>query len=193
MEVILAIFSYLLGSIPTGYIVGKLAGLDIRRSGSGNIGATNVARVAGKGHGLVTLAADTAKGFVPAIIAQQLSFSHTAVAVIAAAAFLGHLYPVFLRFQGGKGVATAFGILLALAPMATLAVMGVFTAVILASRTVSLSSIGAAVAAPVALWLFSYPLPWIVMTALFAAVIILRHRANIQRLLRGTEPKFGRD
>jgi acyl phosphate:glycerol-3-phosphate acyltransferase len=193
MEAILAICSYLLGSIPAGYIVGKLAGLDIRRSGSGNIGATNVARVAGKGHGLVTLAADTAKGFVPAIIAQQLSFSHTAVAVIAAAAFLGHLYPVFLRFQGGKGVATAFGILLALAPMATLAVMGVFTAVILASRTVSLSSIGAAVAAPVALWLFSYPLPWIVMTALFAAVIILRHRANIQRLLRGTEPKFGRD
>ncbi|HEY7221383.1 MAG TPA: glycerol-3-phosphate 1-O-acyltransferase PlsY [Candidatus Binatia bacterium] len=191
MEAIVAILSYLLGSIPTGYIVGKLAGLDIRESGSGNIGATNVARVAGKGRGLLTLLADSAKGFVPAVVAQQLSFSHTAVAAIAAAAFLGHLYPVFLRFQGGKGVATAFGVLLALAPLATLVALVVFTALILVSRTVSLSSIGAAIAAPIAIWFFSYPLAWIVMSALFAAMIILRHRANIQRLLAGTEPKFG--
>lgn len=191
MEAVVAILSYLLGSIPAGYIVGRRAGLDIRKSGSGNIGATNVARVAGKGRGLVTLVADSAKGFVPAIIAQQLSFSHTAVAVIAAAAFLGHLYPVFLKFQGGKGVATAFGVLLAVAPMATLVTLGVFTILIFASRTVSLSSIGAALAAPMALWLLSYPLAWIVMSASFAAMIILRHRANIQRLLAGTEPKFG--
>lgn len=191
MEAIVAILSYLLGSIPTGYIVGRLAGFDIRKSGSGNIGATNVARVAGKGRGLLTLLADTAKGVVPAVVAQQLSFSPMAVAVIAAAAFLGHLYPVFLRFQGGKGVATAFGVLLALAPLATLVALVVFTALILVSRTVSLSSIGAAIAAPMAIWFFSYPLAWIVMSALFAAMIILRHRANIQRLLAGTEPKFG--
>jgi acyl phosphate:glycerol-3-phosphate acyltransferase len=193
MEAIIAIFSYLIGSIPAGYIVGRLAGLDVRKSGSGNIGATNVARVAGKGRGLLTLLADSAKGFIPAIIAQQMAFDHTAVALIATAAFLGHLYPVFLRFQGGKGVATAFGVLLALAPMATLVSLAVFTAVILSSRTVSLSSIAAAIAAPIALWFLSYPLPLIVMSALFAVMIILRHRENIRRLLSGTEPRFGAD
>jgi acyl phosphate:glycerol-3-phosphate acyltransferase len=193
MEAIIAIFSYLIGSIPAGYIVGRLAGLDVRKSGSGNIGATNVARVAGKTRGLLTLLADSAKGFIPAIIAQQMAFSHTAVAVVATAAFLGHLYPVFLRFQGGKGVATAFGVLLALAPIATLVSLAVFTAVILSSRTVSLSSIAAATAAPIALWFLSYPPPLIVMSALFAAMIILRHRENMRRLLSGTEPRFGAD
>jgi acyl phosphate:glycerol-3-phosphate acyltransferase len=191
MEAIIAICSYLLGSIPAGYIVGRLAGIDIRKSGSGNIGATNVTRVAGKGRGLLTLIADTAKGLVPALVAQQLSFSHTAVAVISAAAFLGHLYPIFLKFQGGKGVATAFGVLLAVAPMATLVALAVFAAVIFFSRMVSLSSIATAIAAPIALWALSYPPPLIVMSALFAAMIILRHRANIQRLLAGNEPKFG--
>ena len=187
------LIGYLLGSIPTGFLVAKARGVDIRTLGSGNIGATNVARVAGKTRGLLTLLADSAKGFIPAIIAQQMAFSHTAVAVVATAAFLGHLYPVFLRFQGGKGVATAFGVLLALAPIATLVSLAVFTAVILSSRTVSLSSIAAATAAPIALWFLSYPPPLIVMSTLFAAMIILRHRENIRRLLSGTEPRFGAD
>ncbi len=193
MEAIIAIISYLIGSIPTGYIVGRLAGLDVRHSGSGNIGATNVARVAGKRRGLLTLLADSAKGFIPAIIAQQMAFNPTAVALIAGAAFLGHLYPVFLRFQGGKGVATAFGVLLALAPIASFVSLAVFTAVILSSRTVSLSSIAAAIVAPMALWVISYPPPLIVMSVFFAAMIVLRHRENIRRWLSGTEPRFGVD
>lgn len=191
METLVAIFSYLIGSIPTGFIIGRLAGIDVRTAGSGNIGATNVARVAGKGSGLVTLLADSAKGFIPAIVAQQMAFSHTAVALIATAAFLGHLYPVFLRFQGGKGVATAFGVLLALAPTAALILLAVFTVVALLSRIVSLSSIATAIAAPIALWLLYYPAPLVAMSAVIGLMIVLRHRENIQRLINGTEPRFG--
>src|SRR5688572_21256305 len=101
MELLLIIFSYLLGSIPTGYIVGAMAGVDIREVGSGNVGATNVARTVGKKRGLLTLIADVAKGFVPVFIAGRLDLSQTAIALTAIATFLGHLYPMFLKFQGG--------------------------------------------------------------------------------------------
>lgn len=191
MEMIVALFSYLVGSIPTGFIIGKLAGIDVRTAGSGNIGATNVARVMGKGRGLLTLLADIAKGFVPVFAAQQMAFSHTAVAVIAAAAFLGHLYPIFLKFRGGKGVATAFGALLALAPEVTLILLAVFICAALLSRIVSLGSIGAALAAPILFWVFSYPTPLVALTVFVAAMIVIRHRANIKRLLNGAEPRFG--
>ena len=118
MEAVITILSYLIGSIPTGCILGKAAGVDVRTAGSGNIGATNVARVMGKGSGLLTLIADVAKGLLPALVARQMAFNDAAVAVVGAAAFLGHLFPVFLKFRGGKGVATAFGVLLVLAPQA---------------------------------------------------------------------------
>jgi acyl phosphate:glycerol-3-phosphate acyltransferase len=192
MELLLVIFSYLLGSIPSGFIIGKFSGLDVRTVGSGNIGATNVARVIGKGRGLLTLAADTAKGFIPVFIALQMAFSDAVVALIGAAVFLGHLYPVFLKFKGGKGVATGFGVLLALAPAATLILVGVFGGVFLASRIVSLSSMTAAIAAPLTLWLFNYSPAAVVMTIFLAIMIAVRHRANIQRLLNGTEPRFSR-
>jgi len=192
MELLLVIFSYLLGSIPSGFIIGKFSGLDVRTVGSGNIGATNVARVIGKGRGLLTLAADTAKGFIPVFIALQMAFSDAVVGLIGAAVFLGHLYPVFLKFIGGKGVATGFGVLLALAPAATLILVGVFGAVFLASRIVSLSSMTAAIAAPLILWLFNYSPAAVVMTIFLAIMIVVRHRANIQRLLNGTEPRFSR-
>src|SRR5215510_2081454 len=113
------IFAYLLGSVPTGYILGSLAGVDVRKAGSGNVGATNVARVVGKRHGIFTLVADIAKGFVPVVIALNLGLTSTATAFVGIAAFLGHLYPVFLRFQGGKGVATALGVFLGLFPWTT--------------------------------------------------------------------------
>jgi acyl phosphate:glycerol-3-phosphate acyltransferase len=191
MEALVVILSYLLGSIPSGFIVGRFSGVDVRKEGSGNIGATNVARLMGKGRGLLTLLADTGKGFIPVFFAQQMEFSHVAVACVAVAAFLGHLYPVFLRFKGGKGVATAFGILLALAPIVTVVLLMVFALVALSSRIVSLSSMAAALAAPVALWFFTYPVTLVLMTAFLAAMIIVRHHANIQRLLNGTEPRFG--
>ena len=191
MEIIITIFSYLLGSIPTGYIVGTLAGVDVRAMGSGNIGATNVARTVGKKPGLLTLFADAAKGFIPIVLARQLGLTQSAVAIVGIAAFLGHLYPVFLKFHGGKGVATALGVFLAIAPMATLLLMAVFAAVVLTSRIVSLGALAAALAAPFTLWAFSYAPTFVAMSVFLAVMIVIRHRANIRRMLDGTEPRFG--
>jgi glycerol-3-phosphate acyltransferase PlsY len=183
-------FAYLLGSIPTGYIMGLMAGVDVRARGSGNVGATNVARVLGKKEGLLTLLADAAKGLIPVFIARRLGFDVDVLAAVALAAFLGHVFPIFLKFRGGKGVATALGVFLGLAPLGTVVLMAVFAGVFLVSRTVSLCSMIAAAAAPVVFWLSSYPAVWVATSALIAALIILRHHANIQRLIDGTEPKF---
>ena len=187
----MVIFAYLLGSIPTGYMMGAWTGVDVRTTGSGNIGATNVARVIGKRQGFLTLAADTAKGFIPVFVALQLGLVSTAVALVGAAAFLGHLYPVFLKFQGGKGVATAFGVFAGLAPIAALVLIVIFAAFVLSSRIVSLSSMAAALAAPVTFWFFSYPPAVVGISAVIAFMIVLRHRGNIRRLLAGTEPRVG--
>ena len=189
-EILLVIFAYLLGSVPTGYILGYLSGVDVRRAGSGNVGATNVARVAGKKLGLLTLIGDAAKGMIPVYVARSLGMDVDVVAFAALAAFLGHLYPVFLNFQGGKGVATALGALLALAPAATGALLLVFLIVIAATRIVSLASMIAAAASPVAVWLLGYPPIVIGLTLAMALLIIWRHQHNIQRLRSGVEPKF---
>jgi len=190
-EILLILFAYLLGSIPTGYILGYLSGVDVRKAGSGNVGATNVARVAGKKLGLLTLVGDAAKGIIPVWLARRLGMDVDAAALAAFAAFLGHLFPVFLNFQGGKGVATALGALLGLAPAATGALLLVFLIVIAATRIVSLASMIAAAAAPVAVWLFGYPPIVIGLTVAMALLIIWRHQHNIQRLMSGAEPKFG--
>src|SRR6266481_7211624 len=193
MEVcLLVLTAYLLGSVPTGYIVGSLAGVDVRKAGSGNVGATNVARVVGKRQGIFTLVADAAKGFIPVILALNLGLIPVATVFVGIAAFLGHLYPVFLRFRGGKGVATALGVFLGLAPWATVGLIMVFAAVLLTTRFVSLSSIVSAASAPVILWLLSYPPVSIGMSFFIAVMIVLRHRENIQRLLLGAEPRCGR-
>jgi acyl phosphate:glycerol-3-phosphate acyltransferase len=188
--VILIVISYLLGSIPSGFIIGALSGVDVRNTGSGNIGATNVARVLGKGLGLLTLLADIAKGFVPVFVAQRLGMSNLAVALIGVVAFLGHLYPIFLNFQGGKGVATAFGALLAIAPAAPLILAVFFGAAVLVSRIVSLGSITAALATPVVLWALGYAPVFVAMGVFLGAMVIFRHRGNIKRLRAGTEPRF---
>jgi acyl phosphate:glycerol-3-phosphate acyltransferase len=188
---ILVLIAYLIGSVPTGFLIGSWAGVDVRKAGSGNVGATNVARVVGRRQGIFTLLADTAKGFVPVLIALALGLMPAGVAVVGVAGFLGHLYPVFLGFRGGKGVATALGVFLALAPWAAAVLATVFIAVFAMTRLVSLSSIAAAVCAPIVLWLSSYPQAWVWMSLFIAFMIILRHRENIQRLLSGTEPKFG--
>lgn len=189
---LIILFAYLLGSVPTGFLLGSLAGVDVRKAGSGNVGATNVARVAGKTHGILTLLGDTAKGFVPVFLAFQLGLGAVVAGTAALAAFLGHVYPVFLRFQGGKGVATALGALLVLAPVAALGLMVIFSLVAAATRTVSLASIVAAGAAPVAIWLFGYPPASAVAGLVMALMVIWRHRDNIERLRAGVEPKFTR-
>ncbi len=184
-------FAYLLGSIPNGYVLGKLFGVDVRQIGSGNVGATNVARAVGKWQGVVTLLADAAKGMAPVAIGLWLNLQPGAIAAIAGAAFLGHLYPVFLKFRGGKGVATGVGALLIIAPLATLLLIGVFVAVVLPTRLVSLSSIIAAAVTPLALWIFFQPPAIVLLGGFLAAMIVWRHRGNIQRLMAGTEPRFG--
>ena len=191
MAALLVIFSYLLGSVPSGLIIGKLSGLDVRNAGSGNIGATNVARLLGKKGGLLTLVADMAKGFIPVLAVQQMGLGDPIAALVGIAAFVGHLYPVFLNFKGGKGVATGFGVLLGLAPLAATILLVIFAAVAFSTRIVSLSSMVTAVAAPLLLWLFYYSPTYIMMATLMAILIVFRHYANIQRLLNGTEPRFG--
>jgi acyl phosphate:glycerol-3-phosphate acyltransferase len=191
VEILLILFGYLMGSVPVGFILGARSGIDVRAVGSGNVGATNVARVVGKRQGILTLIADTAKGFLPVILAMQLGASLAATVLVGAAAFLGHLYPIFLKFKGGKGVATALGVFLAVAPMATLVLVALFAVTVLASRIVSLSSILTAVAAPIIFWLFSYPPLVVGMAAFIALAITCRHRSNIRRMMNGSEPRFG--
>lgn len=187
---LMVLFAYLLGSVPTGYLLGYFAGVDVRRAGSGNVGATNVARVVGKRQGIWTLLADSAKGFIPVLLATQLGLDSITTALVGVAAFLGHLYPVFLKFRGGKGVATGFGVLLGLAPWATVCLIAIFVGALLTTRIVSFSSMIGAAAAPFVLWLFDYSPSVIFMSAFLAVMIILRHRSNIHRLLAGTEPRF---
>ena len=188
--IILTLLSYLLGSIPAGFLVGSSAGVDVRSAGSGNIGATNVARTLGWKKGLVTLFADLAKGFLPVLAAHLLDLGNAAAAAAGLAAFAGHLYPVFLRFKGGKGVATAAGVYLAAMPLGILVVLGAFVLVILAARRVSLASLSAAVLAPVVAWTLSYPEEVAWMSLVIGFLVVVRHRENIRRLMAGEEPRF---
>ena len=186
----LVALAYLCGSVPVGFLLASLAGIDIRRRGSGNIGATNVARVVGWREGVLTLLGDVLKGFLPVLLSWYFGFEPWAIFWVGLASFLGHLYPVFLKFKGGKGVATALGILLAVAPAAMAILASVFVLVALISRAVSLASLIAAVLAPLVLWLLRYPLPFVSLSFVLALLIVVRHRENIQRLLAGVEPKF---
>ncbi|HWP24012.1 MAG TPA: glycerol-3-phosphate 1-O-acyltransferase PlsY [Candidatus Binatia bacterium] len=188
---LLLVSAYLIGSIPSGYLIGYLSGIDVRKAGSGNVGATNVGRVVGRKQGILTFFGDCAKGWIPVFAALHLEVRPAAVALVGLAAFLGHLYPVFLRFKGGKGVATAFGVMLAIAPLASLCLIGIFAGVLYATRTVSLASMTTAAASPIVLWGFNVAPPLTAATAVLAAMIFLRHRSNLDRLLAGTEPRVG--
>jgi len=188
--VLILLFAYLFGSVPTGFLIGSRSGVDIRRAGSGNIGATNVARVVGWKPGLITLLGDAGKGFIPVILCELLGFGHKVSALTALAVFIGHLYPVFLRFKGGKGVATALGAFLGVAPLATVVLIFVFTLVATVSRLISLASLSAAALAPIVVWFFSYPPPILWMSLAMTVLITVRHRGNIQRLISGAEARL---
>jgi len=189
-----AALAYAAGSIPFGIILTKrFAGADIRTSGSGNIGATNVSRVAGKKLGLATLVLDVLKGGGPVFLAGVI-FRHnpdTAMATAGAAAFFGHLYPVYSGFKGGgKGVATACGGFLVAAPLACLASIGFFIVSVSLSRRVSAGSLLASLSLPGGVWLLYGSIPLSACAAIIALFVTIRHRTNINRLLRGEEPRF---
>jgi glycerol-3-phosphate acyltransferase PlsY len=188
----LIIASYFIGAIPTGVVLAKaFSGTDIRREGSGNIGATNVTRVLGKKLGALTLAGDLLKGFLPVCIGSYLVSSLNVVYLMGLAAFLGHLFPVYLRFKGGKGVATGLGVFLYFAPLVILIEVVVFVALVGIWKYVSLGSLIAAAVMPLLLLLFASQKPVVLLSSAFALLIFIKHKANIQRLLNGTENKFG--
>lgn len=182
--------AYLCGSIPTGVLIARRLGVEVRKVGSGNIGATNVARSAGKKAGLLTLVGDAAKGLIPVLVVRFLNLGETTVAATAVAALLGHLFPLFLGFSGGKGVATGLGVFLGLAPYAILLALLLFLAVFALFRIVSLSSLVATAATPLLLLMLAHPRAHVVAGLVIALLIITRHHENIARLWKGQEPKF---
>jgi acyl phosphate:glycerol-3-phosphate acyltransferase len=193
-QVILVVCAYLGGSLPFGYWAGRIHGIDIRTVGSGNTGATNVWRVLGRRYGLPVFVLDIAKGFIPALIGLQIAGAGTAI-VAGAAAVAGHMFPVFLGFGGGKGMATSGGVALAVTPVHGIVLLVVFVVVLWLFRYVSLASMTAAVLYPVTCILTGEPWPVIVFAVAAAVGIVLRHRANIGRLRAGTESRtraFGR-
>lgn len=188
--------AYLLGSIPFGYLLVRVfRHQDIRATGSGNIGATNVARSGARGLGLATLLLDLAKAYAAVSLAQHLAPGDQDLAVSAAvAAILGHIYPVWLRFRGGKGVASALGVMIALSGRGAIAILAIFLIVVALTRFVSLGSILGAASFPLFGLYFIQPhTPAVVSGLLFIALlVILKHHANIGRLLSGNESRFGR-
>lgn len=182
--------AYLLGSIPTGLLLGKLYGIDVRSEGSGNIGATNLYRTVGRKVGIITLFGDCLKGFLPVMLAWQLGLGEPLQAWIGLAAFCGHVFSIFLLFKGGKGVATALGVYLALAPLAVLGALLVFIIFVAVWRYISLGSVVAAAVMPLIIFLRPHSNQLLIATALISLIVILKHHANISRLLAGTESKF---
>ncbi len=199
-----AIGAYLLGSIPTGYLVARARGVDIRQVGSGNIGATNAFRVLGKPAGILVLGIDALKGFLACKVVsgvaysflsppyQQVPESRETLAIVAGiAAILGHNYTCWLKFKGGKGIATTGGVLLALMPYALLTITIVWIVVTLATRYVSLGSLAAALTLPFAAWAFAGSRRLIGVATIMTALAVYKHKGNIRRLLNGTENRFG--
>lgn len=192
MTLAAAALAYLVGAIPVGFIVARLSGgVDIRRVGSGNIGATNVLRTLGKLPALLTLLGDIGKGYLAVRLAWSLDPTPLGVAEGAVGAVVGNCWPVFLRFRGGKGVATGLGAFLALAPWATLPAALVWVVVAASFRFVSLASIMACLCLPLGVVLLRAPWPVIIAAAMVSAIIIYRHRPNIERLMNGKEPRLG--
>lgn len=190
--ILCALGGYLAGSIPFAVLVSRAMGLpDPRSYGSGNIGATNVLRSGNRAAALLTLAGDAAKGWAAVLAARALGLPVEMLAVVGFAAFVGHLFPVWLRFRGGKGVATAAGVLVAFDWRVALAVLAVWLAVVGITRYSSLGAISAAVAAPFLAWWLAGPGPVLAAVAAMAALIVLRHRANIAKLARGEERRIG--
>lgn len=192
VELFLALFGYLLGSVPTGLLLAKLfSKVDPRKVGSKNIGATNIFRTAGKGLGILTLLGDVLKGMIPIGIAIQLNVSDLWLAGVGLSTFLGHVFPIFLGFRGGKGVATALGVYLVVSPIAVFIEFLLFAGLVWKWRYISLGSISCALTIPIFIAFFrSDSQAYFILSVIIAALILFRHRENIVRLLQGTENKW---
>ena len=188
---LVVIIAYLIGSIPFGYLIvrGKI-GADVRQTGSGGTGATNVSRRAGKAAGVVTLVLDALKGAAAVFIAKTVIGSDWTIAAAAVAVIVGHIFPVWLGFRGGKGVATGAGVFLVIAPLAVLSSGIVFLATVLTTRYVSLGSMIGASMIPLFVWLTSDSRPLLIAAVLGAVLIMFAHRGNIARLAHGTEARI---
>jgi acyl phosphate:glycerol-3-phosphate acyltransferase len=191
VSVAILILAYLLGSIPFGYIFAKMFGkTDIREHGSGNIGATNVLRVMGWKLALPVFVLDLLKGFCAVFLAKALASGSLLPLIAGILVMLGHSFPLFLGFKGGKAAATAIGVLLALSGWVTLALFAAALIILAVTRYVSLASIVGSLLVPLFFWLFGFDLPHIIFGLAVAALVVFRHQANIKRLLSGTEPKL---
>jgi glycerol-3-phosphate acyltransferase PlsY len=189
-EFMLTAVAYVIGSIPTGLLLARAFGVDIRATGSGNIGATNVYRTLGRTVGIATLLGDCLKGLVPVLVARKLGFADPWVAAVGLSAFLGHVYTVFLGFKGGKGVATALGVFLGVSPLSVLGALAFFIGIVAATRYISLGSITAAAVMPFLVAAVERRLILVGMTLIIAVIVIAKHRENIRRLREGTENRF---
>jgi glycerol-3-phosphate acyltransferase PlsY len=185
------ILGYLAGSVPFAFLLAWRVGIDVRRSGSGNVGAANVLRTTGTWRGVAAMALDVGKGAAAVLLAGLATSGVPGVAAGGAAAVVGHIYPVWLRFHGGKGVAVAAGVFGVLAPVATALAAMLFLVTVWTTRYVSLGSIAATVALPPMAWVFGAPAAVVGAAAGTGCLIVFRHRANLRRLLAGTERRMG--
>ena len=190
--IFILIVIYLIAAVPTGIVLARVMGYeDVRDKGSGNIGATNVYRVAGKLAGVLTLAGDILKGFLPLLACKTwLAPTPAQLGIACAMAIVGHCYPVYLKFRGGKGIATALGIFLVMSPIAVLGAAIVFGITVATTRFISLGSVLAAMSAPLLVLMLNQPQPIFLATLFIAALIVWRHRSNIKRLMDGSEDRF---
>lgn len=184
------LMGYLAGSVPFAFLLARRAGIDVRMAGSGNVGAANVLRTTGLGRAIAVMALDVAKGAAAVTIAYAASSGNAVVALTGAAAVVGHIYPVWLRFHGGKGVAVAAGVFAILTPAATAIALTLFFLIVWATRYVSLGSVAATLALPPAAWLTGAPAAVVAAAAGSSGLILFRHRANLRRLRTGTERRF---
>ena len=185
-EALAIVLAYLLGSIPSGYLAGRLRGIDIREVGSKNVGATNVFRSLGKGIGLLVMAADIAKGIAAVALAIGLTDDPWPL-LAGGAAILGHVFPAWLGFRGGKGVAVTAGVTIGLMPLAAAVMIPVWILIVAVTRYVSVASIAAAIGLTPVAWALGAPWPTVVFAGLVSAAVLWRHRGNVARLRRGTE------
>jgi glycerol-3-phosphate acyltransferase PlsY len=185
------LLGYLAGSVPFAYLLARRRGIDVRVAGSGNVGAANVLRTTGPWRGVIVMSLDVAKGIGAVAIAHMLAGGTALIALTGAAAIVGHVYPVWLRFHGGKGVAVAAGVFTMLSPGATAMAAGLFLVIAWLTRYVSLASIAATLALPPAAWILGSPRSVVLVAAGASILILFRHRANWHRLRAGTERRMG--